>query len=222
MRIDFQTATPLSLLPANTNKIWVMARRMREVNVIVFGAMFVGTKSRSLSARGDHMSEYVMLSFPPEYLKVLKFYTPWLRKLYRICWYILALKLLNKLTQQSISLLLVKKIRVVLLVVRNGWLIYYSFSQLIRKYYNFNIKTWTILPASSQAQQSPSQPPRKEYSNPRWLPSGRRESTKNSGMTVSKASEENCLGKNKLTMEFRSIDCDRLLRRWDEFIIDIY
>lgn len=166
MRIDFQTATPFSLLPANTNKIWVIARRIREVTVIVFGAMFLGTKSRSLSARGDHMSEYVMLSFPPEYLKVLKFYTPWLRKLYRICWYILALKLLNKLTQQSISLLLVKKIRGVFRWIRNGWLIYYSFSQLIRKYYNFNIKTWTILLASSQAQQSPSQPPRKEYSNP--------------------------------------------------------
>ena len=57
IRMDFQTATPFKLLPAKTNKIWVMERRMREVRVRVFGAMLLGTNSRSLSARGDHMSE---------------------------------------------------------------------------------------------------------------------------------------------------------------------
>ena len=30
---------------------------MSEVSVMVFGAMFSGTNLRSLSARGDHMSE---------------------------------------------------------------------------------------------------------------------------------------------------------------------
>jgi hypothetical protein len=57
-----------------------MESRIREVKVMVFGAMFSGRRCRSLSANGDHMSEYVKLSLPPEYLKVLKFYMPLLEK----------------------------------------------------------------------------------------------------------------------------------------------